>query len=363
MRQIYLAAAILALAGTAVTARAESKTTVSGKAFADLTYKDSPATPGTPAVPATATTPAVAATPGRTSDKGIGVDVKRFYVVVEHSFDEVWGARFTSDIGNLASGKVNVFVKHAYIEAKLAPELGLRLGSADMPWVGFVDGLYGFRYVENTLTDRLKVANSADWGVHAGGKFANGMVNYAISMANGRGYSDWTRSKTPTFEGRLGVAPIKPLMIAIGGEVGKLGLDSEGNESLVPAVTTPRTAQRLSGLVAWVDGGFRLGGEAFWAKNHTAALVRGAPEDKAIGASAWASFMFYKDVTVFGRFDWEKPAKDTNNDLRDIYFNAGLEYKPVKAVNLALVFKHDDLGTSARSATVSELGLFTQYTF
>ena len=29
-----------------------------------------------------------------------------------------------------------------------------------------MEGVYGYRYVENTLVDRIKFGNSADWGVH-----------------------------------------------------------------------------------------------------------------------------------------------------------------------------------------------------
>src|SRR5262249_8696258 len=118
-----------------------------------------------------------------------------------------------------------------------------RLGSADLPWVPFVEDIYGLRYVENVLIDRLKFGTSADWGLHAGGKVSDGMFNYGASVVNGAGYKNPTRSKSMDFEGRMGIAPLQGLSLAIGAYSGKLGKDVEGT-------TTPvkHTANRLDAL-------------------------------------------------------------------------------------------------------------------
>ncbi len=355
MRSFQAATAIL-LIGIASVARAEPSTIISGKAFVDYTYRNN-VDDGT----------------GLAADKyaGTALDLKRFYFAVDHTFDSVWAARVRTDVGNLVNGKYDVFVKHAFVQATIAPELTLRAGSADLPWVPFQEDLYGYRYVENVLIDRVKVGTSADWGLHAGGKLASGLVSYAVSVVNGRGYGDPTRTQSPLVEARLALAPVKGLTLAVGGQVGKLGQNVIGT-------ATPRNAQRFDALVAWVDGPVRVGANGFYATNYDKAIVTGAkPEDKAMGVSGWASYAFNPELALFGRGDYVQPRKDTNPGLKDVYFNAGLQYTPAKAVNLALVYKHETVASGTVSTsngtigstvagskgTYSEVGVFGQYSF
>lgn len=355
MRRIaFTIAAAAALAGPAGAALADGPTTtISGKAFADFSYREN-SDDGTHVA----------------RDAGTGFDLKRFYATLDHSFNEVLGARFRTDVGD-QNGKYDVFVKNAYIEARLAPELVLRAGSADLPWIPMAEELYGFRYVENELVDRVKYGTSADWGLHALGKVSDGLLSYTLSVVNGRGYSNPSRSQAPTAEARLGVSPVKGLTVAVGGLVGKLGQNVIG-------VAVPRTATRLDALVAWAADDLRAGVEGFWAKNYAAAIIKGtAPEDKAVGVSGWLSWRFVPALTAFGRVDWVQPSKDVNSDLEDLYLDVGLQWEPVKPLDLALVFKREkvDSGTlgtangtvgstvAAASGKYLEVGVFAQYAF
>jgi len=50
-------------------------------------------------------------------------------------------------------------------------------------------------------------ATTADWGLHANGKLADNTVSYAVSVINGNGYRNTTRSKSVDVEGRIGLLP------------------------------------------------------------------------------------------------------------------------------------------------------------
>jgi hypothetical protein len=362
MRTTYAVAALLAL-GAAHAARADEApatptTTFSGKAFVDLSYRQNVDNGTDKAVPGS-------------GGNGTALDLKRFYLGVDHAFDGVWSARIRTDVGNEVNGKYDVFVKHAFVQAQVAPELAIRAGSADLPWVPFVEDLYGFRYVENVLIDRTKFGTSADWGVHAGGKLGGGLASYAVSAVNGRGYGDPTRTQAPTVEGRVSLAPVTGLTLGVGGQAGKLGQNVVGT-------ATPHTAERVDAVAAFVSSDFRLGATGFVAKNYAKNIVTGAaPEDKAVGASAWASFTVLPPVSIFGRADYVQPQKDTKPDLKDMYVNAGIQVKPAKPIDIALVYKYEQVknGTLATSngtigstvpgekGTYSELGVFAQYSF
>ena len=333
-KQNLAAAVAVAMAAISLTANAdtEEKTSVGGKAYLDLTNIDQQSD-GVD-----------------TAAKGTGADVKRFYLSVGHTFDDVWSANVTSDFTYISNdGATQIYIKKAYLQAKLSDAFTARLGSADLPWVPFVEDLYGYRYVENVLVDRLKFGTSADWGLHAGGKLSDGMVNYALSIVNGNGYKNPTRSKSVDFEGRIGFVPVKGLTLAAGFYSGKLGKDVEGS-----ATPVQHTAERFDALVAYVTDNFRVGGEYFSANDWT--QVTAVPSDKADGYSVWGSFSFTPQVAGFARFDEGKPHKDLLPDLKDQYFNVGIAYKPRKNVDIAFVYKHDKVENGTISTSNGTIG-------
>src|ERR1700745_167215 len=97
-----------------------------------------------------------------TPPNGFGFDVKRFYLMVDHKFNDVWSANLTTDaqystaattsgvtppstpggspgtVNALTSqttsgGVTEVMIKKLYLQAKFAPGFIVRAGSYDMP--------------------------------------------------------------------------------------------------------------------------------------------------------------------------------------------------------------------------------------
>ncbi len=137
---------------------------------------------------------------GHTTDSiqnGTETELKRFYVGIDHKFNDVFSANITTDYRYNSGGTSNdvlVYVKKAYLQAKLNPAFTIRVGEADLPWVPFAEGVYGYRYVENTLIDRTKFGTSSDWGVHVLGGYGKGLVNYQVSLIIGAGYKTIARN-------------------------------------------------------------------------------------------------------------------------------------------------------------------------
>jgi hypothetical protein len=306
------------------------------------------------------------------AQNGTQAELKRFYLAVDHRFDDVFSANLTTDFRYNANGTsrdVLVYVKKAFVQAKLAPELFVRIGSADLPWVPFAEDIYGYRFVENVVVDRTKFGTSADWGVHIGGSLAGGAISYAASAINGAGYKSLSRSSnTIDLEGRISARPIQNIVVGIGGYTGKLGKSADN----LPATATPHRATRWNALAAYTDSRVRIGAEYFQATNWN--NVTTVTSDRSDGWSAFGSFAFSPRIAVFGRYDWVRPNRRTNADLKDRYFNLGLDFKPVKDINIALVYKRDraDNGTISTSngtiggsdkGTYNELGVFGQLKF
>ncbi|GAB3039468.1 MULTISPECIES: porin [Oleiagrimonas] len=319
MRCKLVATAIaVALSAASVTAHAATgDTTIGGKMYFDVTHIDQKNSDT-----------------GKTDKTGTGTDVKRFYLSVSHQFDDVWSANLTTDFNYVSNdGETNLFVKKAYVQGKFSDAAVLRIGSADMPWIPFVENMYGFRYVENTITDRLHFANSADWGIHLGGKVGQrGMFSYEAAVVNGGGYKHPGRSKSVDFEGRVAIMPIDGLVIAAGGYSGKRGQDTQ-------TMGAQNTASRGDLMVAYASKRFRIGGEYFNAKNWNNVMT--PTTDKADGYSLWASVGISDGVTAFARYDNAKLSKDLDSAKKDTYYNAGVEFQVTKGFKLAAVYKHE----------------------
>jgi outer membrane murein-binding lipoprotein Lpp len=268
-----------------------------------------------------------------TASTGTGLDVRRFYLVVDHTFDKVWSGQLTTDFNYVpADGETQVYIKRAYLQAKVSDALAIRAGSANTPWVPMVEDLYGYLYVEKVLADRLKFGTSADWGLHAFGKSASGMFNYAVAAVNGGGYKNPSRSKGVDFEGRISVVPVTGLTLAAGFYSGHLGKETQTVSSL-------HTATRTDALVVYGNSKFRVGAEYMEASNWNQVLT--SATDKADAYSLWGVVNFSPQYSAFARFDSAKPSKVLAPALKDTYFDLGLSYRPMAKIDLSLAYKNE----------------------
>jgi len=405
-KQILTVAFLTSCAGTtaAVAADLGANTTVGGQAFVDFGYiklQNEDAT-------------------GKKIDtppSGVGFDVKRFYLIADHKFNDIFSADLTLDAQystastatitngttsttvltnqNSSGGVTEVMVKKLYLEAKLSDALVFHAGAYTSPWAPFVEGLYGYRYIEKTTLDRLGFAQTADWGLNATGKLGpNGMFGYSFSIVDGGGYKNPTRTHSPDYEGRVNVNPVKWLTVGAGFYAGHLGQVTATNKDF-----PTHTALRWNGVVAANISGVRAGVEFYTAKNYKtvnnlAASVYGTSSivgasaavtpvsDKADGESAFVSYNFNSDYSVFARYDHAKLSKDVAPNLKDDYFNIGVAYKPLKTIDLALVYKNERVnngtnsisgadangsytigGAAAQDGHFDEVGFYAQWSF
>lgn len=326
-----------------------SDTSVNGRMYWDVSYVDQE-TNGT-----------------RTgTSNGTAFDIKRFYVGIDHKFNDTFSANVTTDFTyDSGSGTSQIYIKKAYLQAKVDDALVIRVGSTDLPWVPFVEDVYGMRYVENTLADRLKYGTSADWGVHFSGKILGGALNYAFSVVNGAGYkkAGVFRTNGPDMEGRISTK-FDDFTLAVGGYIGHLGVQYGG--------AIHHSATRFDALAAWTPGPFKLGVEFFEANNYLS-VSSTTQTDHATGVSGFTAYKFAPEWTVFGRYDYAK--KHINalipSSVPDNYYNVGIEWNPTKIIDFSLVYKHDQASHGSFSTSngtiggstngnYSEIGIFGQ---
>ena len=336
------------LASATTRAAEPGETTIGGRAYVDLTNVDE-------------TSNGV-----KTDASGTGLDVKRFYFILGHQFDKTWSANLTTDFNYVSNdSETQLFVKKAYFEGKFSDALTLRLGSADTPLLPFIEGIYGNRFIETMMIERIGFEASADWGAHLLGAFAKGKAHYAVSAINGNGYKNPSRSQGLDLDTRIDFEPVKGLTLALFYRTGKRGLDKE-------TVNTFHTANRTEILAAYSKDKFKIGAEFFQADNWNQVL--NPLSDSSDGHSIWAAINVKKNVSLFARIDDVKPSKDLAPALENKYYNLGVIFTPVSKVDLAVVYKQDkvDNGTLKTSnGTIggttggkhNEIGLWAQVSF
>ena len=312
--------------------------------------------------------------------------VKRAYISVDHTFNKTFAVDVTADVDPVIANKSvsnggpgapalaanntdeGFYIKYAYLQATINPALVVRLGSAPQPWIPFVDGIEGHRYIDKNLVDQFKVGNSADWGVHLSGTLLNNILSYDVAAVNGAGYKDPQASNHVDLEGRVS-ANYLGFTAGVGGYTGKLAASE-----LIPVNGTPQTASRFDALAAYqgkFEGvGFTVGGEYLFAKNFSNTLVASSIPDKTHGTAVFGSIQPIDKWSVFGRYNWIRSSVLLNPAKADHAFNVGLQYEPVKALDLSLVYKHDGAdggfsGGNVASGQVSrnEIGLFGNVKF
>ena len=145
----------------------------------------------------------------------------------------MFSANITTDFrynSNGTSKDVLVYLKKAYLQAKLSPAFIVRAGEADLPWVPFAEGLYGYRFVENTYSSTGRSSELRPTGACtcSARSDPSTLVSYQVSAINGAGYKNLSRStNTIDLEGRVSVNPVKEITVAAGGYTGKLGKSND----------------------------------------------------------------------------------------------------------------------------------------
>lgn len=393
------------VASPVIAADIGANTTIGGQVFTDLSYINlqNDNSKGVPV---------------ESQPTGFGLDVKRFYLVVNHTFNDIWSADLTTDAqystastttvtaspsgtasaltSQTTSGGVSeVFIKKLYLQGAFNRGFVLNIGSYTSSWAPFVESQYGYRWIEKTSTDRLGFSTTADWGVYATGLLGpSGIVSYSVGAVDGGGYKNPTRTKFVDLDSRIAVTPLEWLTAGIGFYDGHLGQVTASNASY-----PNNTATRLDGLVAVHVAGLRVGAEYFTAKNFktvnsatggvygTSSIVTSSGaqpiSDQANGYSAWASYYLTTKLALFGRYDHAALSEDVAKGLEDVYYNLGVSYDILKQLNAALVYKNERVrggsnsvsgadangsytiggATAAGSGTFREYGVYFQWAF
>lgn len=288
-----------------------------------------------------------------TADEGPAVELKRFYINVDHAFNESWSGHLTTDVQWARnSDPTDLFLRHVYLQRRLGKSHHLQLGNAPTPWILHVAKLNGFRYVDPGVLPRMKLGAPADWGVQMGGDV--GPFNYAVAAVTGAGFQKPRTGERADIEARLSWMPNKQLEVAVGGYHGTRAMDINDRPHL-------HTAERWNAMASYVDKDFRLGAEFFYADNWT--RVTQVSPDAARGWSGWGSYQLTPAFSAFARHDRTDMSLRLNPTREERFSQLGLEWKQSRHLRLSLAGKRTGVASSTVNAVANEVGVWGQMVF
>jgi len=292
--------------------------------------------------------------------KSTGVALDRAYISIGYKVNDIWSMKLTTDatLNTAATGKkTEVFVKNAFIKADFAPEAVFTIGVIGTPWIGYENGLDAHRYIVKAYTDTHSLDSSADAGIGLAGKFADGLVGYAVTAINGGGYGNITGTDAIDFNSRLGIYPVEGLTIDFQYRTGYLGTKTIG---------APGTKSTLTQAMITYGAtkNYRVGVNYINNKKTTAANL----ETKTTGIAAWGRGKFGGNMGVYGRY--ENTKTDPNNTIinsKENRYVAAFEYFANDNIIMSLAWDQskvtDYLNVAGDSRKDSRIGLFTQASF
>jgi len=308
---------------------------------------------------------------------GVGVNLKRAFIGLDHRFSSKVSAAILLDADNVTgqTSTVNppasagqlvgkgLYIRNAYGEIRLHPALTIRLGAADMPWITYAEGAENQRLVERSMLERVGYGNPADWGVHLSGDFLrhnDASLSYAISVVNGGGYRQARVTKSADVEARFS-GTWHGFYATVGGYYGKRGNDIESIAGTT--ASSFRTATRGDVMAGYKNAVIGIGGEFFYALDWNNVAVNPAlfalSQDRATGWSGFAHYNLSRQWRAFLRYDQVKPNRDTVPELQDDLFVGGLQFSPLKYVDLALVYKRETVNGGSVATSNGVVGCGT----
>ncbi len=105
--------------------------------------------------------------------------------------DENYEAMFRlemNDPGLGKTGRLDPYIKDAYISIKYYQDQRIIVGIQALPAFNFIEDRWGFRFVQKTATDLYKFASSREYGIGFKGKLTKSF-EYHFTAGNGNGFN------------------------------------------------------------------------------------------------------------------------------------------------------------------------------
>ncbi|HYQ89960.1 MAG TPA: hypothetical protein VEU09_10085 [Candidatus Binatia bacterium] len=249
-----------------------------------------------------------------------GFQLRRVYFQLDNDLSVKFATRFRLEMDGkelTSGGKLGVFVKNAYLQAKnVVPRGNFFFGEITTPTFESSEEFWQYRAIEKTIADFRGIASSSDLGVELKG-YADGAhkIGYSAMLGNGQGQKPETnRYKRYYFS--LPLNPIHDFKIEpyVDYEPGVAGAD-KALYKLFAGYEFKKAA---------------LGGEVVDQVAHS----RIAPNTEARGFSVFARATPMPTLAAFVRADRWQPNKRNDNRVDQDLLIGGVDWQAYKDVHI-----------------------------
>lgn len=145
-------------------------------------------------------------------------EADRLYVTLKENLEDTISVKVTLDL-NYASKATetnvrNMMVKYMYIQFAdiMGSGVSVIAGIQDTPWIGYIDGIAGLRYMIKSLMDIEGVQSSSDLGVGVKATLLDKIIEIHGIFSNGEGYKKLDTNRYKEGSIRLTVSPLGELV-------------------------------------------------------------------------------------------------------------------------------------------------------
>lgn len=276
-------------------------------------------------------------------------DVTRAYLTYINELSSTIKIRYTSDLTRDTSGRLDLFAKYAWLEInKLMLGGRLRFGLIETPWIGFEDGLWGYRMQGSNFADRLGVISSADFGASLDGNLFIDNLEYSGAIVNGDGYKKAESDRSKRTELRFTFKPRNEIYIS-----GFISKDNWSDDAVKPR-------NRYIAQLAYKSDQLFIAGDYLTANGSTAAGKNGS--GYSIFGTAKLNMISNRlnGYTAIARLDQYDPDISNANDASTRYI-AGISYELMKGTSVLVDV--DRLRTESGAGAVTNAYIHTQIKF
>jgi len=284
-------------------------------------------------------------------------EIERAYLGYNYEFSRSISTSIVLDIGHDGNA-YTAFAKNAELDWQIIPKLIFTAGIFTLKQFDTQERFWGYRYIMKSFDDQHGLGSSADLGVNI--EFPlNEMITINTFILNGEGYQSLQDiDGTLRIGGNIIFKPLKGLMA-------KFYYDRmAGTDIVLPEDTT--AISNVSVFVGYeLTGKFRLGieynkmddGKNY--KTYANGYVLG-------GTSVYGTYIISPKLEFLARYDILKSNRvDNTTEVWNLSGDGslllgGIQYKPVKGVNLALNYRawlYDKSGSPTDSEIYINIGV------
>ena len=226
-------------------------------------------------------------------------DYRRIYLTADYTISESFDGRVRLEAAGrstTAQGRPAPFVKDLYLRWNDVFGEGHRLtfGVQSPPLFDLSESTWGYRSLEKTIIDRVKVSDSRDMGLRADGPILpNRALRYSLMVGNGNGVQPEPELETGKHVyGQLQIFPGETVRASIGTDYKIFDGEDDSREGTA----------KVSAFVGAVTDRFRAGVEGFYL--YTTYDDPMAPNDDGVGISVFGAVNFSERTSAVARYDY-----------------------------------------------------------